>query len=87
MGDNNWKIFSWKTGQKVPEWECWYLHRKNVLFLSLCVDVFEHRHYTIKNVKHVAKPKENVDLEDPKPFINQVYLACFQRDVQVNNES
>ena len=33
-----------------------------------------------------AKPKEKVDLEDPKPFINQVYVACAQREVQVNDE-
>ena len=81
------KYFCWRIEQKVPEWECWYLHRKNVLFLSLCVDVLNIGIAQEKLSNMWAKPKRKVGLEDPKPFINQVYLACAQREVQVNNES
>ena len=64
--------------EKVPNWECMFVHRKQGLFLSVCVD-------DIKIMAPIWKElMKNVDLDEPTLFIDHVYLGCTQRECKPN---
>ena len=65
--------------EKVPNWECLFVHREKGLFLSVYVD----------DIKLAGKkqnldpmwilPNKEVDLGEPTSFLDNVYLGCTQR--------
>ena len=65
--------------EKVNSWECFYFRRKALLFLLVYVDDCKMvgRKRTLGSDE--AQTRENTDLEDPTPLLNQVYLHCTQR--------
>ena len=71
--------------EKVPNWECLFIHRKQGLFSSVYVD----------DIKMVGKKqnmspmwkklkKKHVDFDEPTSFLGHVYLGCTQRDCKPN---
>ena len=69
--------------EKIPNWECLFVHREKGLFLSVHVDD-----------KKLAGKKQNldpmwkvlnkeVDLGEPTSFLDHVYLGCTQRQCQL----
>ena len=76
------KILLKHCWEKIPNWECLFVHRGKGLFLSVYVDD-----------KKLAGKKQNldpmwkllnkeVDLGEPTSFLDHVYLGCTQRQCQ-----
>ena len=62
---------------KSTDMESLYVHEKRNLFLSGYVDDF----------KMVGKRlQKDIDLEDPTPWIDRVYLGCTQRQAKMNHQ-
>ena len=72
--------------EKIPNWECLFVHREKGLFLSVYVDD-----------KKLAGKKQNldpmwkllnkeVDLGEPTSFLDHVYLGCTQRQCQTSKD-
>ena len=72
--------------EKIPNWECLFVHREKGLFLSVYVD----------DIK-LARKKQNldpmwkllnkeVDLGKPTSFLDHVYLGCTQKECQNRKE-
>ena len=72
--------------EKVPNWECFFVHREKGLFLSVYVD----------DVKLAGK-KQNIDpiwkvlnkefdLGEPTSFLDHVYLVCSQRQCKISKD-
>ena len=67
--------------EKVPNWECLFVHHEKGLFLSVYVD----------DIKFVGKKQnidpmwkvlnKEVDLGEPTSFLDHVYLDCTQKRV------
>ena len=73
--------------EKIPNWECLFVHREKRLFLSVYVDD-----------KKLAGKKQNldpmwkllnkeVDLGDPTSFLDHVYLGCTQRQCEISKNT
>ena len=80
------KSFCSTLGRKIPNWECLFVHREKLLFLSVYV-------YDIK----LAGKKQNldpmwkllnkeVDLGEPTSFLDHVYLGCTQRQCEISKD-
>ena len=69
--------------EKVLSWECLYVHRKQQIFLSGYVD-----DYKMAGKKANIAPmwaalkKAGIDLEDPVPLCNNIYLGCTQHELE-----
>ena len=61
--------------EKVPNWECLFVHREEGLFLSVYVDDIE-----------MAGNKQSVDLGEPTSFLGHVYLGSTQRQCEISEE-
>ena len=72
--------------EKVPNWECLFVHRKQGLFLSENVDDIRMAGWK----QHVApmwkKLMKHVDLDEPTSFLDHVYLGCTQRECRPNEK-
>ena len=70
--------------EKVPNWECLFVHRKQGLFLSVYVDDIK----MAGRKRNMAPMWKNlmklVDLGEPASFLDHVYLGCTQRECKVN---
>ena len=71
-------------GEKIPNWECLFVHREKELFLSVYVDDIK-----LAGKKHNIDPmwkvlNKEVDLGDPTSFLDHVYLGCTQRRCEVS---
>ena len=65
--------------EKIPNWECMFVHRKQGLFQSVYVDDIR-----IAGKKQNFAPMwktlmKNVDIDEPTSFLENVYLGCTQR--------
>ena len=65
--------------EKIPNWECLFVHREKGLFLSVYVDDIK-----LAGKKHNIDPmwkvlNKEVDLGEPTSFLDHVYLGCTQR--------
>ena len=72
--------------EKVPNWECLFVHRKQKLFLSVYVDDIK-----MAGKKHNLAPvwkklMKDVDIEEPISFLGHVYLGCTQRECKPNEK-
>ena len=69
--------------EKIPNWECLFVHREKGLFLSVYVD----------DIKLVGKKQnldpmwkvhnKEVDLGEPTYFLDLVYMGCTQRQCEI----
>ena len=65
--------------EKIPNWECLFVHREKGLFLSVYVDDIK-----LAGKKQNLDPmwkllNKEVDLGEPTSFLDHVYLGCTQR--------
>ena len=66
--------------------DCFYVHREKGLFLSVYVDDIK-----LAGKKQNINPMWNVlnkevDLEEPKSFLDLVYLGCAQRQCEISKD-
>ena len=72
--------------EKIPNWECLFVHREKGLFLSVYVDDIK-----LAGKKHNIDPmwkvlNKEVDLGEPTSFLDHVYLGCTQRQCEVSQD-
>ena len=76
--------FSELGWEKVPNWECILVHRKQGLFLSIYVDDIK-----MAGKKQNMSPlwknlRKLVDLREPTAFLDHIYFGCTQREWKPN---
>ena len=65
--------------EKVPNWECLFVHRDKGLFLSVFVDDI--------NMDPMWKVlNKYVDLGEPTSFVDHVCLGCTQRQCEISKD-
>ena len=72
--------------EKIPNWECLFVHREKGLFLSVYVDDIK-----LAGKKHNIDPmwkvlNKEVDLGEPTSFLDHVYLGCTQRQCEISKD-
>ena len=72
--------------EKIPNWECLFVHREKGLFLSVYVDDIK-----LAGKKQNLDPmwkvlKKEVDLGEPTSFLDHVYLGCTQRQCVISKD-
>ena len=67
---------------RVPTWECLFVHRSQGLFLSVFVMTSRKKQNLSSMWKKLVKL---VDLGEPTSFIDHVYLGCTQRECKPND--
>ena len=77
------EILSHLGWEKVRYWECLFVHRKQVLFKKVYVDI------KMAGKKQNMGPMwkklmKNVDLDEPTSFLDRVYLGCTQLECEPN---
>ena len=73
--------------EKVPNWECLFVHHHKGLFLSVYVDDIK-----LAGKKQNLDPmwkllNKEVDLGEPTSFLDHVYLGCTQRQCQTSKDT
>ena len=70
--------------EKVPNWECLFVHREKGLFLSVYVDYIKLAGKK-QNIALMWKVlNKEVDLGEPTSFLDHVYLGCTQRQCEIS---
>ena len=73
------KILLKHDWEKIPNWECLFVHRQEGLFLFVYVDDIKLA-WKKQNIDPMWKLlNKKVDLEEPISFIDYVYLGCTQK--------
>ena len=72
--------------EKIPNWECLFVHREKGLFLSVFVDDIK-----LAGKKHNIDPmwkvlNKEVGVGEPTSFLDHVYLGCTQRQCQTSKD-
>ena len=72
--------------EKIPNWECLFVHREQGLFLSVYVDDIK-----LAGKKQNIGPmwkvlNKEVDFGEPTSFLDHVYLGCTQRQCQISKD-
>ena len=70
--------------EKVPNWECLFVHRKPGLFLSEYVDDIKMAGKKQNVAPMWKRVMMNVDLDEPTSFLDHVYLGCTRRECKPN---
>ena len=70
--------------EKIPNWECMFVHRKQGLFLSVYVDDINMAGKKQNMALMWKKLMKNVDIDEPTSFLDHVYLGCTQRECKPN---
>ena len=73
--------------EKIPNWECLFVHREKGFFLSVYVDDIK-----LAGKKHNIDPmwkvlNKEVDLGEPTSFLDHVYLGCTQRKCEISKDT
>ena len=72
--------------EKVPNWECLFVHREKGLFLSVSVDDITLAGKK-QNIDVMWKvPNKEVDLGEPTSFLDHVYLWSTQRQCEISKD-
>ena len=72
--------------EKIPNWECLFVHREKGLFSSVYVDDIKLAGKK-QNIGPVWKVlNKEVDLGEPTSFLDHVYLGCTQRQCEVSQD-
>ena len=85
-GKDSSRKFGWNLdGEKVPNWECLFVHRKQGLFSSVNLDDIKMAGKK-QNMTHMWKKLiKNVDLDEPTSFLDHAYfLGCTQLECKPN---
>ena len=85
MGKAFWENFVW-SWDKIPNWECFFVHCEKGLFLSVFVDDTK-----LAGKKQKIDPmwkilNKEVDLGEPTSLLDHVYLGCTQRKFEISKE-
>ena len=86
-GKGNLRKILLKHGwEKIPNWECLFVHREKGLFLSVYVDDIK-----LSGKKQNLDPmwkvlNKEVDLEEPTSFLDHVYLGGTRRKCEVSQD-
>ena len=75
------RSFGW---EKIPNWECMFVHRKQGLFLSEYGDAIKMAGRKWNMAPILKKLMKHVDIDEPTPFLAHVYLGCIQRECKPN---
>ena len=72
--------------EKIPNWECLFVHREKGLFWSVYVDDIK-----LAGKKQNLNPmwkvlNKEVDLGEPTSFLDHVYLGCTQRHCEISKD-
>ena len=72
--------------EKIPNWECLFVHREEGLFLSVYVNDIK-----LAGKKQNLDPmwkvlNKEVDLGEPTSFFDHVYLVCTQRQCEISKD-
>ena len=72
--------------EKIPNWECLFVHREKGLFLSVYVDDIK-----LAGKKQNLDPmwkvlNKEVDLGEPTSLLDHVYLGCTQRKFEISKD-
>ena len=80
------KILLQQGWEKIPNWECLFVHREKGLFLSVYVDdiKFSGKKENIDPIWKVLK--KEVDLGEPTSFLDHVCLGCAQRQCETSKD-
>ena len=72
--------------EKIPNWECLFVHREKGLFLSVYVDdnKLAGKEQNINPTWKILM--KDVDLREPTSFLDHVYLGCTQRECQISKD-
>ena len=73
--------------EKIPNWECLFVHHEKGLFLSVYVDDIK-----LAGKKQNIDPmwkvlNKGVDLGEPTSFLDHVYLRCTQRQCEISKDT
>ena len=73
--------------EKIPNWECLFVHREKGLFLSVYLDDIK-----LAGKKQNLDPmwkvlNKEVDLEEPTSFLDHVFLGCSQRQCEISKDT
>ena len=72
--------------EKIPNWECLFVHREKGLFLSVYVDDIKLAGKK-QNINPMWKVLNiEVDLGEPTSFLDHVYLGCTQRQFEISKD-
>ena len=79
------KILLKHGSEKIPNWECLFVHREKGLFSSVYVDDLKKLAGKKQNLDPMWKVlNKEVDLGEPTSFLDHVYLGCTQRQCEVS---
>ena len=72
--------------ERVPNWECLFVHLEKGLFLSVYVDDIK-----LAGKKQNINPmwkllNKEIDLGEPTSFLDHVYLGCTQRQCEISKD-
>ena len=72
--------------EKIPNWECLFVHREKGLFLSVFVDDIK-----LAGKKQHIDPmwkvlNNEVDMGEPTSFLDHVHLGCTQRQCEISKD-
>ena len=71
--------------EKIPNWECLFVHREKGLFLSVYVDDIKLAGKK-QNIDPMWKLLKEVDLGEPTSFLDHENLGCTQRQCQTSKD-
>ena len=70
--------------EKVPNWGCLFVHRKQGLFLSVYVNDIKMVGKKQKMAPTRKQLMNDVDLDEPTSFLHHGHLGCTQRECKPN---
>ena len=73
--------------EKIPNWECLFVHREKGLYLSVYVDDIKLAGKKQNLDPRCKVPNKEVDLGEPTSFLDHVYLGCTQRQCQMSKDT
>ena len=80
------KVLLKQGWEKIPNWECLFVHRERGLFLFVCVDDTKLAGQQ-QNLDPMWKVlNKEVALGEPTSFLDHVYLGCTQRQCEVSQD-
>ena len=68
--------------EKVPNWECFFVHREKGLFLTLSLDDIK----LAGKRQNITPTWKDVDLGEPTSYLDHAYLGCTQRECLISKD-
>ena len=80
LWESHSRKFYWNLDGKIPNWECFFAHRKQGFFLSIYVDDIKMAGEKQNVAPTWKKLMKNVELDEPTSFLDHEDLGCTQRE-------